>query len=164
MMDQRGNHGSSQSSFYSTGFKKSGSPEKNLAEETSVNVWRQANLAHSRKKLSGEEKNLLILLEKEIINEKLTIDILFEKFDINHDNLINLQEFNQGLKGLGLNLSSEDLILFFKLFDITNSGVISFENFQEVLMRKKNHSKDNFFIKKNSEELQGDLINYRSEN
>ena len=154
VMDQRG-QGVSQTSFYSTGFKKTSSPDKNSAEETFYNSMRHTNVISFNKELSKEERNLLLLLEHEIISNKMTVDILFSKFDTNHDNLINLHEFNNGLKGLGLILNSEDLILFFKLFDLTNSGVISFENFQEVLKKRRNNPNEMDLKKKNSEEYQG---------
>jgi len=57
----------------------------------------------------------------------------FKKLDKNGDSVISFQEFANGLKGMGLNLTNQEEASLMKRFDHNGDGVISMEEFYNTL-------------------------------
>lgn len=65
---------------------------------------------------------------EQVNQEKLKA--MFMKIDKNGNGLLDIDEFENFLKGLGLNISEKERNLVFKSVDTNNSGQITFEQFQ----------------------------------
>ncbi|KAF0286689.1 Calcyphosin-like protein [Amphibalanus amphitrite] len=56
---------------------------------------------------------------------------IFRRMDDDKNRSLNMEEFSEGMRDSGLNLSADELAQLFKAFDKDNSGSINFDEFLE---------------------------------
>merc|ERR1712224_760163 len=59
---------------------------------------------------------------------------IFRRFDTDHDGVITLQEFKQGLLKFGFQLSEEEVLILMRHFDSREDGQISYNEFCDTVI------------------------------
>lgn len=82
-------------------------------------------------------RTLLNILKNYLVENKIRASHLFQKFDLNRDNILSFNEFCSGFMQIGLNLSTSDCLDIFRYFDKRGDGSISIQDFFEALFEEK---------------------------
>lgn len=68
------------------------------------------------------------------------LDMVWSRFDVNGDGIINWKEFTAGMKSMGLEFSPEELSAIMKEFDTNCDGALDYVEFVGHLMPKQSSS------------------------
>ena len=75
------------------------------------------------------------------------LDIVWSRFDVNGDGIINWKEFVAGMKSMGLEFSPEELSAIMKEFDTNCDGALDYVEFVGHLMPKHSSSVEDEFAR-----------------
>ena len=75
------------------------------------------------------------------------MDMVWSRFDVNGDGIINWKEFTAGMKSMGLDFSSEELSAIMKEFDTNCDGALDYVEFVGHLMPKQTSSIEDEFAR-----------------
>uniref|UniRef100_A0A7S3GAV9 EF-hand domain-containing protein n=1 Tax=Palpitomonas bilix TaxID=652834 RepID=A0A7S3GAV9_9EUKA len=78
-----------------------------------------------------------IQMRRKVMESEKSIKEVFADLDVNGDGVVSLEEFRDGVKAMGINVTAIQARMLMKAFDTDENGTIDYDEFYERFVLSK---------------------------